>query len=164
MSIVACASTDKGGGEATGGEGSGMSSVESSQSSAGVSESEGTAGAEVSTAETSSPESESSVGTTNEPVSTSGTGGVLEACLDMAMHACEICGCNACLDPLYACQLDVGCVALRNCAIETGCVGAECVRACADVIEMYGGAFSESSTLAVELGMCIEAGCPVCFE
>jgi hypothetical protein len=88
---------------------------------------------------------------------------VLDACLDVAMTECETCACNLCLDPLYACQQDVGCVAMRDCAEQAGCAGAECAEPCGAVIEMYGGYFGDSATLALALSECLEPACPVCF-
>jgi hypothetical protein len=93
-----------------------------------------------------------------------GTGDpVLDACLDMATNECETCACNMCLDPLYACQQDVGCVAMRDCAEAAGCAGTECAEPCGAVIEMYGGFFGESATLALALSDCLEPACPICF-
>jgi len=88
---------------------------------------------------------------------------VLDACLDVAANDCETCACNMCLDPLYACQQDPGCVAMRDCAEQAGCAGTECAEPCGAVIEMYGGYFGESATLALELSECLEPACPVCF-
>jgi hypothetical protein len=88
---------------------------------------------------------------------------VLDACLDVAINECETCACNLCLDPLYACQQDPGCVAMRDCAEQAGCAGTECAEPCGAVIEMYGGYFGESATLALELSECLEPACPVCF-
>ncbi|MBX7084421.1 MAG: hypothetical protein K1X88_34765, partial [Nannocystaceae bacterium] len=48
---------------------------------------------------------------------------VLDACLEIAVNDCETCACNLCLDPLYACQQDPGCVAMRDCAQQAGCAG-----------------------------------------
>ncbi len=88
---------------------------------------------------------------------------VLDACLEIAATECETCACNLCLDPLYACQQDVGCVAMRDCAQQTGCVGADCLEPCGAVIDMYGGPFGSSGALALELSDCLSATCPACF-
>jgi hypothetical protein len=93
-----------------------------------------------------------------------GTGDpVLDACLEIAATECETCACNLCLDPLYACQQDVGCVAMRDCAQMTGCVGTGCLEPCGDVINMYGGPFGDSGALALALSDCLDASCPACF-
>ncbi len=88
---------------------------------------------------------------------------VLDACLDIAVDACEMCACNLCLDPLYACQQDPGCVAMRDCAQQAGCAGTDCLEPCGAVIDMYGGVFGSSATLAVALSDCLAGACPVCF-
>lgn len=95
-----------------------------------------------------------------------GTGDpVLDACLAMATNPCEQCACNMCLDPLYACQQDAGCVAMRDCAEMSGCQGAEaCYSACMGVIDQYGGPFGDSAALALALSDCLEPACPVCFQ
>jgi hypothetical protein len=103
-------------------------------------------------------------GTPTEDSGDTGTGDpVLDACLGMATSECETCACNLCLDPLYACQQDVGCVAMRDCAEAAGCAGAECAEPCGAIIEMYGGYFGESATLALALSDCLEPMCPICF-
>ncbi|HWB82459.1 MAG TPA: hypothetical protein VG755_46170 [Nannocystaceae bacterium] len=97
-------------------------------------------------------------------VGETGTGDpVLDACLEIAVTECETCGCNLCLDPLYACQQDAGCVAMRDCAQMTGCVGTGCLEPCGAVIEMYGGPFGASGALALALSDCLEGSCPACF-
>lgn len=105
--------------------------------------------------------------TTMPPAEDSGDSGsgdpVLDACLDMATNDCEMCACNLCLDPLYACQQDVGCVAMRDCAEAAGCAGTECAEPCGAVIEMYGGYFGDSANLALALSECLEPACPICF-
>jgi hypothetical protein len=88
---------------------------------------------------------------------------VLDACLDIAVTECETCACNLCLDPLYACQQDVGCVAMRDCAEQTGCAGADCFEPCEEVIYMHGGPFGSSGALAIALSDCLTASCPSCF-
>jgi hypothetical protein len=97
------------------------------------------------------------------PMDTGSGDPVIDACLDIAANACEMCGCNLCLTPLYACQQDVGCVAMRECALQTGCVGADCLDPCGAVIDMHGGPFGSSGALALELSDCLSASCPVCF-
>lgn len=95
---------------------------------------------------------------------TTGSGDpILDGCLDLAVDACEQCGCNLCLDPLYACQQDPGCVAMRDCAKQAGCAGADCLEPCGAVIDMYGGAFGDSANRALALSDCLEGACPVCF-
>ena len=105
--------------------------------------------------------------TTMPPAEDSGDSGtgdpVLDACLGMATNECETCACNMCLDPLYACQQDVGCVAMRDCAEAAGCAGTECAEPCGAVIEMYGGYFGDSANLALALSECLEPACPICF-
>lgn len=89
---------------------------------------------------------------------------VLDACLEVAQDACEQCGCNQCLDPLYACEMDEGCVAMRECAQASGCTDAtSCYEACEGVIDMYGGILGDSADLALDLSECLDASCPVCF-
>ena len=88
---------------------------------------------------------------------------VLDACLEIATTPCETCACDLCLEPLYACQQDPGCVAMRDCAEQSGCAGAECLEPCGPVIDRYGGPFGESGALALTLSECLSAACPVCF-
>lgn len=98
--------------------------------------------------------------TTGDP----GTGDpVLDACLEIAQNECESCGCELCLDPLYACQQDPGCVAMRDCAEQSGCAGVDCLEPCGPVIDMYGGPFGSSGELALALSDCLTASCPSCF-
>jgi hypothetical protein len=97
------------------------------------------------------------------PAETGSGDPVLDACLEIATNDCESCACNSCLDPLYACQQDAGCVAMRDCAEQSGCVGADCLEPCGAVIDMYGGPFGSSGALALALSDCLSASCPVCF-
>lgn len=105
-------------------------------------------------------------GATTMPADTGETGSgdpVLDACLEIAVNECETCACELCLDPLYACQQDPGCVAMRDCAEQTGCAGVDCLEPCGAVIDMYGGAFGSSGMLALALSDCLTASCPSCF-
>ncbi|MBK8235901.1 MAG: hypothetical protein IPK74_10115 [Deltaproteobacteria bacterium] len=88
---------------------------------------------------------------------------VLDACLEIATDACQQCACNLCLDPLYACQQDPGCVAMRDCAEQYGCQGADCLEPCGAVVDMYGGPFGASGALALALSDCLVASCASCF-
>lgn len=105
------------------------------------------------------------------PANTTSAGGgetgsgdpVLDACLDIAVDACQQCACNLCLEPLYACQQDPGCVAMRDCAEQYGCQGADCLEPCGAVVDMYGGPFGASGALALDLSDCLVASCPTCF-
>lgn len=81
----------------------------------------------------------------------------LEVCLGQATNDCEICACNNCLAELSACEDDPGCIAVRMCAQETGCVGLGCLGVCGDVIEEAGGLGGESVMLALQLSDCYEA-------
>lgn len=105
--------------------------------------------------------------TTTVPGDDSGEGGsgdpVLDACLDLAVDDCQVCACNQCLDPLYACQQDPGCVAMRDCAEQTGCAGVDCLEPCGAVIDMYGGPFGASGALALALSDCLSVQCAICF-
>jgi hypothetical protein len=114
-------------------------------------------------------DSPGSGGTGSAPMETTGAEGsgdsVLEACLDIAANECEACGCNSCLDPLYACEEDAGCVAMRSCAQQSGCTDTiSCYEACQSVIDQHGGAFGPSAALAGALSECMEASCAVCFS
>lgn len=88
---------------------------------------------------------------------------VLDGCLDIAVDECQTCACNLCLDPLYACEQDSGCVAMRDCAEQYGCEGADCLEPCGAVVDMYGGPFGASGALALALSDCLAAACPICF-
>lgn len=89
---------------------------------------------------------------------------VYDGCLELAADACEICGCDMCLEPLYACEMDPGCVAMRECAQASGCSDVtSCYEACEDVINQHGGVLGDSAALALELSECLDASCPVCF-
>lgn len=110
------------------------------------------------------PASDEGGGEASGGVGDTGTGDpVLDACLDIATTECETCACNLCLDPLYACQQDAGCVAMRDCAQMSGCVGTGCLEPCGAVIDMYGGPFGASGALALALSDCLEGSCPACF-
>lgn len=101
---------------------------------------------------------------TTMPSGDTGSGDpVLDGCLDIAVDECQTCACNLCLDPLYACEQDPGCVAMRNCAEQAGCEGADCLEPCGAVIDMYGGPFGSSGALAIALSDCLSASCPICF-
>lgn len=107
--------------------------------------------------------------TTSPPGETSGPGQtagdpVLDACLEVAANECETCGCTQCLDMLHACELDAGCVQIRECAQQSGCTDAtSCYEACEDVINANGGVLGDPAALAAELAECMETSCPVCF-
>jgi hypothetical protein len=82
--------------------------------------------------------------------------GALDQCLMEAMGAaCSVCACNSCLTELTACQMDPGCVAIRECAQLNGCTGAGCLGPCMAEINMYPGSVGAASTLST----CVEAGC-----
>jgi hypothetical protein len=105
-------------------------------------------------------------GDATDPTGVGDTGSgdpVLDGCLEIAANECETCACNLCLDPLYACQQDVGCVAMRDCAEQTGCAGVDCLEPCGAVIDMHGGPFGNSGALALALSDCLSASCPSCF-
>lgn len=97
------------------------------------------------------------------PAETGSGDPVLDGCLAIAANACETCACNLCLDPLYACEQDAGCVAMRDCAEQAGCEGPDCLEPCGAVIDMYGGPFGSSGALALELSDCLASTCPACF-
>lgn len=121
-------------------------------------------GTSPSTSMTSAPSDDSGATSAATGVGETGTGEpVLDACLEIAVNECETCACNVCLDPLYACQQDVGCVAMRDCAEQTGCAGADCLEPCGAVIDMHGGPFGDSGALALALSDCLSASCPSCF-
>lgn len=105
--------------------------------------------------------------TTNTTTAGGGESGsgdpVLDACLDLAVDECQQCACNLCLDPLYACQQDPGCVAMRDCAEQAGCQGADCLEPCGAVVDMYGGPFGASGALALALSDCLVGSCASCF-
>jgi hypothetical protein len=84
-------------------------------------------------------------------------------CIDMSDGSqCEVCACDNCLQPLTVCQMDPGCIAIRDCARENGCTGIECLGPCGDVINMHGGALGESTMLASALSDCYTGACPGC--
>lgn len=74
------------------------------------------------------------------------------------------CACNNCLDIMQECDVLKGCVAIRNCAFESGCRGAlQCYllpnAPCVDVINDFGNA-SVASALSLALGECeMSTGC-----
>jgi hypothetical protein len=99
-------------------------------------------------------------GTSSETTDPSG-GDPVEECKMMAdpMNACSDCVCENCLEQLQACQADEGCVAIRMCAEETGCTGIDCLGACGDVINMYGGIGGESAMIGLQISMCLDQNC-----
>jgi len=97
---------------------------------------------------------------TSETTDPSG-GDPVEQCKMMAdpMTACSDCVCENCLEELQACQADEGCVAIRMCAEETGCTGIDCLGACGDVINMYGGIGGMSAMIGLQISMCLDQNC-----
>jgi hypothetical protein len=74
------------------------------------------------------------------------------------------CLCENCLDIMQECDVLKGCVAIRNCAFESGCRGAfECYllpnAPCVEVINNFGTG-SAGTALSLALGECgIDTGC-----
>jgi hypothetical protein len=123
-----------------------------------------TSGTSASTSATGAPTDDGATGPSTTASSDTGSGDpVLDGCLEIAVNECETCACNLCLDPLYACQQDVGCVAMRDCAEQAGCAGVDCLEPCGAVIDMHGGPFGSSGELALTLSDCLSASCPACF-
>lgn len=82
----------------------------------------------------------------------------------MCTEAAE-CRCDACGTELNACLNDVGCSALRDCTIETGCMGIDCLAPenCEAEFEMHGGPGGDAAQLLLAVSACLEgAGCPPC--
>ncbi|MEM6990929.1 MAG: hypothetical protein AAF721_10540 [Myxococcota bacterium] len=85
----------------------------------------------------------------------------------MGMGTCpEVyeCVCGSCVCELAACQEDAGCVAIRDCAQETGCLGLDCymMETCMEVIDANGGPVGDSASIAISLSTCTEgAACPI---
>jgi hypothetical protein len=103
---------------------------------------------------------------TDDGVDDTGTDetGTADICEDV-QDPCGVCVCTECDDELAACDEDPGCVAIRECVIESGCSGtAECLEACGAVIQANGGLFGASVGLAQDLGDCVEESCEVCTE
>jgi len=101
-------------------------------------------------------------GTSSSTETTDPSGGdPVEQCKMMAdpMTACSDCVCENCLEELQACQADEGCVAIRMCAEETGCTGIDCLGACGDVINMYGGIGGMSAMIGLQISMCLDQNC-----
>lgn len=76
---------------------------------------------------------------------------------------CSVCACTNCFFELQACQADAGCVAIRECAQETGCIGIACYTDghCTKVIDANGGPLGDSASLARDVSDCVEdAACP----
>lgn len=109
--------------------------------------------------ETTAPETTAPVDT-GETTDPSG-GDPVEQCKMMAdpQTECSDCVCENCLEELQACQADEGCVAIRMCAEETGCTGFDCLQACGDVIDMYGGIAGESAMIGLQISMCLDQNC-----
>lgn len=72
---------------------------------------------------------------------------------------CSDCMCENCLQELQACEADAGCVAIRQCAEETGCTGVGCLDACGDVIDMYGGFLGKSAMIGLAVNECLGDNC-----
>jgi polyvinyl alcohol dehydrogenase (cytochrome) len=90
------------------------------------------------------------------------TGSAEGLCQEVVSCACERCTCE-----LERCQASPGCVAIRQCAIRTGCATApiSCYigpAPCKDVIDQNGGAMAQATLLALQVGDCaLKQGCPV---
>ncbi|HMJ13635.1 MAG TPA: PQQ-binding-like beta-propeller repeat protein, partial [Polyangiaceae bacterium] len=107
-----------------------------------------------------------------------GTGGICET--DAGVSECKRvgtaegtcdevvnCACEKCTCELERCQALPSCVAIRQCAIRTGCAAnpISCYvgpAPCKDVIDQNGGAMAQATLLALQLGNCTtEQKCPV---
>lgn len=175
LAVLACGSPPErnpfGGTAPVGTIGSGPGVDQPDDASAESSSSDGGGEASTGAADDGATASASQGTSDTSPANTTSAGGgetgsgdpVLDACLDIAVDACQQCACNLCLDPLYACQQDPGCVAMRDCAEQNGCQGADCLEPCGAVVDMYGGPFGASGALALELSDCLVASCPTCF-
>jgi hypothetical protein len=90
----------------------------------------------------------------------------IDSCLEDApeVNDCTTCGCTDCLEELEACDEVPGCRDIVECAVEEGCVGANCYLAnerCRDVIDGHGGPFGQAASHATVVSDCTEdAGCP----
>jgi hypothetical protein len=75
--------------------------------------------------------------------------------------ACGTCACNNCLMELQACQMDMGCVAIRECAQQMMCSGFGCYMpgTCMMVIDANGGPGGPSASLGLTLSMCVDGAC-----
>jgi hypothetical protein len=83
-----------------------------------------------------------------------------DGCHAQATNACETCACDNCLSQLMACELDIGCVAIRICAQANNCTGIDCLGPCGTVIDNHGGPFGDAAGLATAVSDCVEgAGC-----
>lgn len=97
-----------------------------------------------------------STGSTGE----AGGGGVGQ-CVEQAETQCEECLCTDCFEAYGDCIADFGCPEIIGCLDETGCSGADCVVACQDVIEEFGGLYGASVAYTIALINCaINASCP----
>jgi hypothetical protein len=88
-----------------------------------------------------------------------------EACIERqhpsVSDECADCRCDKCLDEFTACGEDDACVAIGQCADETGCWGLACYtpEACMDVFDENGGPVSPSVDLLLAIADCITAEC-----
>lgn len=89
--------------------------------------------------------------------------GPLQECLDTAADSCQECGCNSCLEQFNACELDIGCVAIRICAENAMCSDVDCIGPCGDVINNNGGPFGEPLAKLMALGDCMDVACDGCL-
>lgn len=88
-----------------------------------------------------------------------------EACIERQHPSisdeCADCRCDKCLDEFTACGEDDACVAIGQCADETGCWGLACYtpETCMDVFDENGGPVSPSVDLLVAVASCVGAEC-----
>ncbi len=76
---------------------------------------------------------------------------------------CSVCACENCVAQIGTCQGDPGCIAIRECAQQTGCVGISCYLDghCTEAVDANGGPLGDSAGLAQLLSDCVEdAACP----
>jgi hypothetical protein len=81
-------------------------------------------------------------------------------CVDVDVDdLCAVCACDSCLDAVEGCYANEHCVAVVECARQTGCDGLECIVACGTEIDAAGGLFSEPVMAAKTLGDCRDIQC-----
>jgi polyvinyl alcohol dehydrogenase (cytochrome) len=80
----------------------------------------------------------------------------------------ESCGCDRCACELERCRAVPGCMAVRKCAIDTGCATAPlscylgAASPCKEVIDQHGGPTGQATMTSVQVGDCaLKKGCPV---
>ncbi|MEZ4373076.1 MAG: hypothetical protein AB7S68_16010 [Polyangiaceae bacterium] len=88
-----------------------------------------------------------------------GSGGAGDDCLAVAADDCDVCTCDGCRAEWDACQDDMGCIAIVDCAKAAGCSGAQCLGPCGQVIQQNGGVQGQPAQLALGLGTCQSTTC-----